>query len=457
MFVDASGKELPANAIEMRRLKDGKVSFAIWWNKVPATPYPAWKINEVLDGLDESLEYKETKTGCYTISRIHLLVDGYFIRERKGEENSIEVCGIQTIDDYDCRIFRYVVTKATEVPEEDEDVYSLWLMVKEKINELCGQSLSSIFGGLPQEYHKYRTIVPKPIDWVNPTFQGKIVNNCVKADICSAYGTEASGVLPDLHAASRQVVNGKVAPSEEWPFAFYLESGEMAIWGEGSSEDLKKTRYMREPVRFVDEERTLLCKAAKVSLRPVFEYLYEHRKENQSFKLAMNATIGMFHRKRFTGEQDNLWPLAAVIKFRCDKRIIDLCDKLIEMGQVPMLINTDSITWCGNDTSLTVTEKKLGNFRIEYENCSLLYLGPKKYQIKSIPYGETDETTLTRWSGPHRKSTTEKLAFGDIKDKTIVAKIEQQEKRNVYRWDKKSRRYIDKTGKIFVYMEDLEL
>lgn len=455
MFVDIKGAELGLPALEVKKNKDGKRAIGIWWNRVPSAACPVWKINVIIEGLEKELEYKETKTGCRTIARTDSLKDSFFVRYKgNNDPNCIEVCGIRQINDYDCEVFRYVVSKASN---EDESAYEAWLMFKDKVQELCGESLSEIFGGLPREFHKYRTCVPKPIDWVNPRFEKKELKGCVKADICSAYGNEASKPLPDLHSAARKVVDGKVEPNEEWPFAFYLESGEMAIWGEGISEELKKTVFMHSATTWAAKERTLLCKPARQTLRPVFEWLYSNRKENELLKFVMNATIGMFHRKAFTGENDNLWPLAAVIKFRCDKRIADLCEKLYELGQVPVLINTDSITWRGGDTSFTVTEKALGNFRLEYADCSLIYCGPKKYQIYGVPFGETEVTTLTRWAGPHRKSYTEKLAFGAIVDKEIVAKIAEEEKRNMVKWDKQKKRFVDYFGDVYTLKEELEV
>ena len=450
MYVDFHGSQLRTPALEFKKGRDGRYGIAIWWNKVPSKVCAAWQINDALDELDEGLEFQETKQGCKTISRVSLLYNKYFIRYKA--EDDIEVCGCRTQRE-DVLVFRYVLTKAAN--GDEDNAYEAWLTFKAKTQELTGLSLAAIFGGLPREFHQYRNCVPSPINWVNESYINRAIGGCTKADICSAYGSEASKTLPDLHADARCVVNGKIEPTEEWPFAFYLESGEMAIWGEGSSAEIKQTKYMRQPVvEPFCEERTLLCKAAKTSLRPVFEYLYTHRSENESFKFVMNATIGMFHRKRYTGDNDNLWPLAAVIKFRCDKRIVDLCNELYELGQIPLLINTDSITWRGKDISLTVLEKKLGNFRLEYENCGLVYVGPKCYQVKGVPVGGEEEEILTRWSGPHRTSYITSLPFGAILDKTVLGKIREEEKKNIYRWDRTKRRFVTKAGTIFKNMEE---
>ena len=436
MFYDTLGNNLTENgALVIMPRKDGKTTIAVWWRKVASKTLNVYDMNEAVAWMENRLEYKITKDGCKTISTMRQLVGSYFFRP-VGEE-SIEICGAKEHPNgEDITLFRYVLNKSAD----DESAWEAWTTFNRVVEELTNTTLYRMFGGLPRELHQYRECVPPPINWVAPTFVDKVVDGCVKADICSAYGTEASKTLPDLHTNARKIVDGKVEPTEEYPFAFYLESGEMAIYGEGNSEDQKNTRYMKACVNWVDNERTLLCKAAKADLRPVFEFLYDNRKDNEFFKFVMNATIGMFHQRKFRGEESNLWPLAAVIKFRCNKRIIDYCDALVELGQAPLLINTDSITWFGTDTSLVQTEKKLGNFALEYTNCSLLYAGPKAYQIQA------GDEVITRWSGPHRKEETKKLPFGALLDPDIKEKVKQMEKANTYIWSWTHHRYINKLG-----------
>lgn len=445
MYVDVYGKPINSDkgALVLNRRYDGKYSVSIWWNRVPSLALRADEINLLLDGLDNTLTYKDCKQGCRTIATISGLRQSYFVR---GEGR--EFCGVRTTDE-DVMVFRYVLTLG-ETSGEEDNAGIAYNVFRQKTKEILGQSFESLVGGLPEELHKFRYCVPSPINWVHPMFAGKEIRGCVKADICSAYGTEGSKPIPDLHAKARKVVDGRVEPNEEFPFAFYLQSGEMSIWGEGNSWDYAASRYMGGQKRkVVAEEQTLLCKAAPKTLRPVFEYFYDNRKTNEYFKFVMVASIGMFHRRRFTGTTTNMWPIAAVIKFRCNKRIVDYCDELVSKGQVPLLINTDSITWRGTDTSITTKEKKLGNFALEHANCSLLYSGAKKYQVRD---DDTDEV-LTRWSGNHRKTITDKLPFGGLLDKQVIKILEEQEAKATYKWDKAQRRFINKLGEIYTYID----
>ena len=412
------------------------------------------KINEVLDKLDDMrLTYQDTKQGAYTLSRTSLIQNGYFIRADKTDKNKIEVCGV-LIESGDGLLFRYKVSQSYV---EDFGALDAWIEFKDKVNKFLGVSLDKIFGGLPKEYHQYRKCVPSPINWASSALtleKGLVSEEAVKADICSAYGTEASKTLPDCHASTLKREKGKIEPTAEYPFAFYLKSGHMAIFQEGNTYELNKSKYITSNHTILvsdKEEETLLLPPSKYSLREIFEDLYEGRKDNPNNKGIMNMTIGMFHRKKWTQQEDNLWPLAAVIKFRCNKRIVDVCGDLIKRGQHPILINTDSIMWEGNDTEGFDTEKKLGNFVIENRRCLAVIRSSKIYQV----YDLDTEEVITRWSGSHTKKYTRMLSFGQIWDARVYDYLRELEEKNTIKWDKTRRRYINKLGEDYKEMEEL--
>lgn len=453
MFILESG-ESPGIALVSKRTKSGGITYSIWWNKISPTMATYDKINEVLDELDNSsITYRETQKGCYTVATINTLRQGYFIRKNKQDANNIEVCGGRTNNDGDYVLFRY---KIRQNYDEDFGALDAWIEFQEKVNEYTGKGINDIFGGLPMEYHQYRGCVPSPINWASFWLcnkRGEVAENCVKADICSAYGTEASKSLPDCHSFVIQKRSGKVEPTAEYPFAFYLHSGHMAIYGEGDTYTLNQSKYITcdhtTPI-FDYQEETLLCPAATQTLEDVFQNLYEGRKDHPEYKGVMNMTIGMFHRKKTRFDSENLWPLAAVIKFRCNKRIIDVCGWLEQKGQKPILINTDSIMWEGdyNDEFYEIfsDEKKLGNFTFEYKSCRAVMRSSKIYQIQDK---ETEET-ITRWSGSHTKKYTSMLAFGQIWQESVYEFLRDLEERNIIKWDDKIRRFINRKGEIYI-------
>jgi len=120
----------------------------------------------------------------------------------------------------------------------------------------------------------------------------------------------------------------------------------------------------------------------------------------------MNIAIGMFHRRDIRCPEDNLWPVAAVIKYRCNRRIIKTCETLETFNQMPDLINTDSILWEGEWSpiyrGLFKEEKALGNFTWEYKDCRATIRGPKCYQIEDSATG----IVITRWAGSRARKYT---------------------------------------------------
>lgn len=450
MYLDYQGNELPRGALEIRKTKTGGFSISIWWNKIQKQVMTYDKINEILDSLDNNgLPRKETKQGCYTIATTGTLGIGYFIRPAKGDINRIEVCGSLLDSQEDIRLFRVGVSLAYD---SEFGALEAWIAFQAKANEKIGKSIGEIFGGLPLEYHQYRNCVPSPINWASGAYmdyQGSIAENCVKADICSAYGTEASKSLPDCRISLGKVLDGRVKPTKELPFAFYLNSGHMAIWNEGDTMELNESPYITHNHTIYcdpDKDRTLLLPVAKHSLGEIFEELYEGRKDNPDNKMIMNATIGMLHRKKITNKEDNLWPVAAVIKFRCNKRIIDTCEWLKERDQYPILINTDSILWEGEwqDEFYEVfsNEKKLGNFTLEYKKCRAVIRSSKIYQVEDF---ETKEV-ITRWSGAHSRKYTALLRFGQIWREDVYDFLREVADKNAVKWDKKTCRYINRHG-----------
>lgn len=453
MYVNWEGKKLPDKALEARNSKGYGRSWSIWWNRIEPVITTYDKINELLDKLDNNqLTYKETKQGCYTLATLRTLGIGYFIRKNKDDQNNIEVCGGQEDDEGDIRLFRY---KVSQNYDEEFGALDAWMEFRFLVKEKTGKGLNTIFGGLPLEYHQFRYCVPSPINWAHSWYRlhnGSIAESCVKADICSAYGTEASKTLPDCHWSRAKLVEGRQEPNADYPFAFYLKSGHIAIWQEGDTMELNLSPYITKDHTIAvdaEDDETLLLPAAECTLRDVFEELYEGRKDNPNNKAIMNMTIGMFHRKKNRLVEDNLWPLAAVIKFRCNKRIVDTCEWLQKMGQKPLLINTDSILWQGGIIDemddIFVDDKQLGNFTYEYKNCRAVIRSSKIYQVQDVDTGEV----ITRWSGSHTKKYTSMLEFGQIWSGKVYDFLRELEDRNIVRWDNKKRRFINRQGMIY--------
>ena len=98
---------------------------------------------------------------------------------------------------------------------------------------------------------------------------------------------------------------------------------------------------------------TLRCKAAE-GLEQVMVEFYNQRHDNPDSKFVMNASIGFCHKNK----APIFAHIAAVVLARCDNRMINLAESLMNSGHFPLLIATDSIAWAGPDKALEVASTK---------------------------------------------------------------------------------------------------
>lgn len=254
-----------------------------------------------------------------------------------------------------------------------------------------------------------KNCVPSPINYANPAFiYEKLLGRCTKADVSSAYPFEATKSLPTLNDCL--VFNNiEVAPSEEYPFAFYPKSGTLAIYNELDTHDfINRPEYERNSYKpnLIDDDMTILCKACdKTYLADIYKEMYSQRKEHPEYKQYMNLSLGYME----FNKNPLLAHIKAVVVARCNTRVLAISDILTERNIPTLLIATDSVSWIGpNQPDIVDPDKYLGAFALEFENCSMNICGAKSYQ-----YMLKDGTTHTKWSGKP-KSYTDTLKFGDM-------------------------------------------
>lgn len=435
-IVDIDNKPIKNDAVRVSYDKSHHRNYNIYWNKVKKRWLNPADMNKMLDEVEKNCKFKEVRIDSKTISSL-IKIKGYYFKRRNESDKKIEICGCRKTIDGFWQLFRF----GNAMTVESEDMTGLDAF--KEFHRLAGKEFKIC--GLPGEFHKFRGCAPKPIDWIDFRWKGKIIDNCQKSDISSAYGFQLSNeLLPD--PSQFKVVAGKVAPDKEWPFAYYLDSNNMAIWNEGSTFDWAKNRFAeagRRGCRYdVEDSRTLLMKGKDYKLQKVIKTLYEGRKEHPENKQIMNLFVGYLDRSEYFPGQLVGWPIRAAIIFRCNQRILDLCNKIEGGYGIPVLINTDSITWMTGEIDPS-EEKGLGKFAKEYAGCRVVVQGPKCYQI------DADGKTITRYSGPHRKDYISTLAFGDILKEDCLAAIRAMERKAMYRWSPEVRRFINKDGGMF--------
>ena len=307
-------------------------------------------------------------------------------------------------------------------------------------------SLFKAFSGLnyKKEYTDIKKCVITQVDYVNETIANSkvIVNKCFKSDLSSAYPAQLIKNLPTLHDCKR--IKGRVEPTADYPFAFYIKSHHVKIYNELYTKDFENSKYY-DKIYFStlnkwkpndtinkDDDETILCKESQFSLKELFQQIYNDRNKNPEMKLYMNACIGYFHKN----SNPILSHIAAVVLARCANEMIKRAEIIRKEGNLVLLINTDSIIWRGKQSSVSVpkSEKEMGKFVIEYENIKVAISSVKAYQL------ETDNGIITRHSGLD-KNISRNLKFGEIYNPEIKALEKEQ---FIYMID--SDGFIDKFG-----------
>lgn len=388
--------------------------FKIDWRtvKIEKVEYETWndKVRELRKNGMTRLANKDTR-----YSDIAYLAQGYFIVQRSNNWYLyfLELDGPRIFSIY---------------PNTEEDNpytgYDAMMALTEKFKEITGRSFYSEFTTYKENLDlrkELKQCVPAPVNWAHDSFDGTTfyADMFFKNDISSAYPAMASKSLPKLKDFKK--VDGRVAPTKEYPFAYYLNSHTMAIYDEFDSLSWKDSEfymtgcnqsfiqtinYKYNPQYYIkpQDETTLLLKQSEYSLKDVMEYFYSNRKNKPEYKFFMNAFLGFLHK-----ESDPEFPhIAAVVLGRCVNFILNTAEYLRDNDQLICLIATDSIGWSGNAVpEITDTEKKLGAFISEYKDAEFMCKGPKCYQIK------TDDDVKTVWAGVS-KNKTKDLKFGDI-------------------------------------------
>ena len=314
---------------------------------------------------------------------------------------------IYDIENYEIERYKYMNTQLT-TDEQNDGITGAYCY--EKVNELFkkqyGISIFNAFSGRKYRkiYFNVKKCVPKQPHYFVET---NVIDKGFKADVSSAFPAQAIKNLPTFKDCIQ--VEGRVDPTEEYPFAFYLNSHHIKILNELDSHDFENKFYMEYYDKMYNDfvpdnkEITLLCKKSEYSFDKIFKKLYKERKINTENKKIMNAFIGVLHYN--TNPQCS--HIASCIIARCVKDMCDRAKVLEEQGNKVFLISTDSILWRGSESNVATDEKFLGSFTNEEKNIKFCVRGCNCYQF------EHEGTVITKFSGKSEFVRTN-MALGDI-------------------------------------------
>ena len=291
-----------------------------------------------------------------------------------------------------------------------------------------GKTIFTAFTGKEYKelYFRVKRCVPPQIHYAVPTPEP--ISNGYKADVSSCFPSELSRILPTMHGS--KLLKGRVKPSEEFPFAFYLNSHHLAIYKEFDTRELNNRwyydYYRTTYVQLMDEdeeEETLLCPASEYSFEPIMRKLYNGRKEHAENKEVMNKTIGVFH---YNGNP-RLSHLAAVVIARSIYHMCVRANWLEAEGNKVYHIATDAILWEGKLSPCVCTgAKDMGRFMLEERNISFCVRSANCYQFQ-----REDGTVVTKFSGNVPKEDRDAMKLGEIwqytDDRLKIKKIQRTE------------------------------
>ncbi|MBO7734339.1 MAG: hypothetical protein J6S67_17370 [Methanobrevibacter sp.] len=274
-------------------------------------------------------------------------------------------------------------------------------LVKNKFEELNGGTFRKAFGLSDEAILR---CVPKQFYWTCGTPYQGIASS---VDFSSHYPAKLCGLLPDAHKSVK--MSGTIPPSKEYPFAFYVKSGHMAIYNELDTHNWLFTKFDKSVLfrlkthrkkyddRFYEvgykDDETILMKASKYTLTDVMQYFYNIKetyahdtKEYEEAKIVLNASIGQMHRLDYS--RDKYAHLAAVVIARANQEILEMVHKIKEDI---IQVQVDGIIYKGNKeygihkTYLGAPVQEFTNRPCRWDaiGCYMVDLGNGKFKIKN--------------------------------------------------------------------------
>lgn len=261
-----------------------------------------------------------------------------------------------------------------------------------------GVTMRAAYGLVPASV--FRRFTPKTPYYIRGA---GIFGEINMGDFSSHFPAAARGLLPDAH--TQKTEKGRVAPTADWPFAFYLNSGHVAQHGVFDTHDWIDPKKNTSTSRCVAldkkgcpvyneidnaEEETILMKASKYEMTAAFEELYKLKSEgNDEAKAAMNMAIGTFHKNPRHQMQDDAmdyYHVAAVLLCRANETMRRKIMEIERDDGIVLMVVVDAVTWAFAPGH--TEPKALGAFVEKCRGATLYSTGKiNNYEIRT-PEGE---------------------------------------------------------------------
>lgn len=379
--------------------------------------------NALIEDLNNRGITRISTNGKRVITGVDILRNHYFISDATvfgSAKNQVMLYIADSERGYKKYCVPMLNSECTKLLRGNNYGYYGYRFINDKFREHFGITFETACSGKQYKdtFWKIKNCVCSPINFVttNSSLKNIVLKNCFKSDESSSYPAKLLGKLPTLHG--HKIEPGRVEPTKEFPFAFYVNSGHLKIWNELDSREFNnrfypsyndpKSSWRHDDDIKEEDDETILCRELNYNMKPVIQEIYDGRKEHPEYKMYMNMCIGFFHTT-----QPTLGPIcshiASVVLSRCVKQMIERAERISEEGNIVLLINTDAIAWIGKQSNISEKIKNIGAFIPEYENGKIVICGVKKYQICN-----EDESNLKTVCSGLPLETSENMKFGDI-------------------------------------------
>lgn len=297
---------------------------------------------------------------------------------------------------YDGKKFYWCTTNYHD-DTKNLDTPNSFKMFKKMFKTRTGVNMLKAFGRVSQVYKVY---CPKPLYYISPVFNKFVwYQNISKEDYSSHYPNAATKALPDANTA--KAVDAYVKPDEEYQFAFYPDSGHVAVFGEFDSHDwIKEVKVFSASVKikssFVPnyekkDRKTILMKASKFDLKEEIQHFYDIKARSPKDSVAYNdAKIFLL---KFIGMLEQVNPivynsypyahLAAIIKWRAN---IKTFNTIKEIGYNKIIqICVDGFIHSGDP--IGIEEVYLGSLNTEVSGARFIQRGINQYILENKEQG----------------------------------------------------------------------
>lgn len=262
--------------------------------------------------------------------------------------------------------------------------------IRNRFKNRTFKTLEQAFGRTEQYF---KICVPQNLYYKSPLFGNRVmINNVCKEDYSSHYPSCAVGLLPDANQSF--IIDRYEKPNEEYQFAFYPETGHIAVYNEfdthnyirmqeiyGAPEDkdrLFKTNYKGK------ETKTILMKASHYTLAELKD-IYNIKnttqkgtKEHDDSKMDLLKFVGQFEQNNPKHYKSTPFAhLAAVIKWRANVKMFNTIKKIGPDNVIQIIV--DGIIHRGNP--IGNDEHYLGNLVCEESNAKFIQRGINQYIV----------------------------------------------------------------------------